>query len=48
MTPTPTNAEMIFWLGALVVGIIATLVLIAKCRRVSEDYAESWRDDDKY
>ena len=44
----PTDAEVAFWLVALIVGIIATLVIIAKCRRVSEDYAESWIDDDKY
>lgn len=48
MSDVPTDAEIAFWVGALVVAIIVVIVGLAiKCKD-SKGYVESWIDDDKY
>ena len=48
VSDVPTDVEIAFWIGALVITIIVTIVVLAiKCKD-SKGYVESWIDDDKY
>ena len=44
----PSDAEITFWLVALAIAVVVFIILHVVAKRISDDYVESWRDDDKY